>query len=74
MAQRIVPEMAHYSQRAVLKPRPGLDQSAYRVPAPWERVKPIKPVTEEHKETIIKYYPFKDCLDDYQNRPLFDTV
>ncbi|KAJ8069546.1 hypothetical protein OCU04_003196 [Sclerotinia nivalis] len=34
----------------------------------------IKPVTEEHKETIIKYYPFKDCLDDYQNRPLFDTV
>ncbi|KAF7862481.1 hypothetical protein EAF04_007354 [Stromatinia cepivora] len=34
----------------------------------------IKPVTEEHKETIIKYYPFKDCLDDYQNRPMFDTV
>ncbi|KAF7922150.1 uncharacterized protein EAE98_008361 [Botrytis deweyae] len=26
--------------------------------------------TEQHDETIIKYYPFKDCLEDYQNRPL----
>lgn len=26
--------------------------------------------TNHHEETIIKYYPFKDCLEDYQNRPL----
>lgn len=26
--------------------------------------------TEEQKETLITYYPFKDCLTDYENRPI----
>ncbi|CAD6443714.1 85cae42a-c506-4f60-ba1d-98c73262362a [Sclerotinia trifoliorum] len=52
MAQRIVPEMVHYSQQAIFKPRLGLDPNALRVPAPWERVKPVS----QHHLLIAAYF------------------
>ncbi|KAB8293725.1 hypothetical protein EYC80_009210 [Monilinia laxa] len=33
-----------------------------------------KPKSSEHKATLVKYYPFKDCFDDYYNLPRKDTI
>ncbi|KAA8565435.1 hypothetical protein MFRU_006g00160 [Monilinia fructicola] len=33
-----------------------------------------KPRSSEHEATLVKYYPFKDCLDDYHTRPQMDKI
>ncbi|ESZ91403.1 hypothetical protein SBOR_8222 [Sclerotinia borealis F-4128] len=34
----------------------------------------LLPGTQEHKVTFVRYYPFKDCKDDYSIHPIFEEV